>query len=42
MTVKERVLALKILEKQEKNPEYAEQIGVAVKVIVKSQGKQKE
>jgi len=32
MTVRERILALKLLEKQEKNPEYVKQIGVHVSV----------
>jgi hypothetical protein len=30
MTVRERILAIKLLEKQEKNPEYAKQIGIQV------------
>lgn len=30
MTARERILAIKILEKQEKNPEYAQRIGVQV------------
>ena len=33
MSVKSRVLGLKLLEKQKKNPEYAKQIGIDVKVI---------
>ena len=28
MTVKERILALKLLEKQERNPEYIKQLGI--------------
>ena len=31
MTVRERMLALRLLEKQEKNPEYARKLGVQVK-----------
>ena len=30
MTARERLLAIKLLEKQEKNPEYAQRIGVQV------------
>ena len=33
MTVKERILVLKLLEKQEKNPEYVKSIGVQVRMI---------
>lgn len=33
MSVKSRLLALKLLEKQKKNPEYAKQIGIEVKII---------
>lgn len=40
MTYKERVLALKLKEKLEKNPEYAKRIGV--EVIVKNCNETKE
>ena len=30
MTVRERVLAIKLLEQQEKNPEYLKQLGVHI------------
>ena len=30
MTARERILAIKLLEKQERNPEYARQIGIQV------------
>ena len=30
MTARERILALKLLEKQERNPEYAKRIGIQV------------
>ena len=33
MSVRERMLALKIKEKLDKNPEYAKRIGVQVKVV---------
>lgn len=33
MTAKERILALKLLEKQEKNPAYVKQIGVQVSIV---------
>ena len=35
MTVRERILAIKLLEKQERNPEYAKQIGIRVSIIKK-------
>ena len=35
MTVRERVLALRLLEKQKKNPELAKQLGINVKMISK-------
>ena len=33
MTVRERMLALKIKEKQDKNPEYAKRIGIQVNIV---------
>ena len=33
MTARERILAIKLLEKQEKNPEYARQIGIQVSMV---------
>ena len=30
MTARERILAIKLLEKQERNPEYAKRIGIQV------------
>ena len=33
MSVRERLLALKIKEKLDKNPEYAKKIGVCIKVV---------
>ena len=30
MTARERILAIKLLEKQERNPEYARRIGIQV------------
>ena len=35
MTVRGRILAIKLLEKQERNPEYARQIGIQVSIIKK-------
>ena len=35
MTVRERILALKLLEKQEQNPDYAKRIGIQVCVSKK-------
>ena len=41
MTARERILAIRLLEKQEKNPEYASRIGIQVNMI-KKDPKQKE
>ena len=35
MTVKERILALRLLEKQERHPEYAAGIGIGVQIVQK-------
>ena len=35
MTVRERILALRLLKKQEHNPEYAKRIGIQVNVTKK-------
>ena len=35
MTVRGRILAIKLLEKQERNPEYTKQIGIQVSIIKK-------
>lgn len=35
MTARERILALKLLEKQEQNPDYAKRIGIQVNVVKK-------
>ena len=34
-TTRERILAIKLLEKQERNPEYAKQIGIQVSMVKK-------
>ena len=39
MTVRARILALKLLEKQEHNPDYAERIGIQVSIISKNSDK---
>ena len=39
MTVKERILALRLLEKQRKNPELTKQLGINVKVVKKTKEK---
>ena len=39
MTVKQRVLALKFLEKQKKNPSFAKKIGVEIKIKEKEDKK---
>ena len=35
MTPKERILALRLLEKQEQHPEYAKRIGIQVNLLIK-------
>ena len=35
MTVRGRILAIKLLEKQERKPEYAERIGIHVSMVKK-------
>ena len=35
MTTRERILAIRLLEKQEKNPEYARRIGIQVEIVKK-------
>lgn len=42
LTVRERILALKLLEKQEKRPEYTKKIGVAVCIVKCSTKKMEE
>lgn len=37
MSVKERLLALKLLERQNNNPEYAGKIGIEVNVVQKEE-----
>jgi hypothetical protein len=39
MSVKERLLALKLLERQNNNPEYARIIGIEVNVVQKEEEK---
>ena len=33
MTARERILAIRLLEKQEKNPEFAKRIGLQVEMV---------
>jgi len=42
MTVKERMLALRLLEKQENNPEFVKSIGVEVKLVPKAEAGKNE
>ena len=35
MTTRERILAIMLLEKQERNPEYANRIGIQVSMVKK-------
>lgn len=40
VTVRERILALKLLDKQEQHPEYVKRIGVQVNVTIKDPKKE--
>ena len=40
MTAKERILALRLLEKQKQQPEYAKRIGIQVNIIMKDPKKE--
>ena len=42
MTARQRILALKLLEKQKKNPDFAKKIGVEVKIKEKVKEKENE
>ena len=42
MTVRERVLALRLLEKQKKNPELAKKLGINVKIVNKAEEKKNQ
>lgn len=33
MTARERILALRLLERQERNPDYAQRIGIQVRLV---------
>ena len=35
MSPRERILALRLMEKQKRNPEYAERIGIQVRIVKK-------
>lgn len=39
LSVRERILALRLLEKQKKNPEIAKQIGIEIKMTEKNEKK---
>ena len=38
VTVRERILAIRLLEQQEQNPEYASRIGIQVDMVQKDPG----
>ena len=42
MTARERILALRLLEKQERHPEYAAGIGIGVQIVQKDPGKKED
>lgn len=39
MSVRERILALRLLEKQKKHPELAKQVGIDIKIVEKAKKK---
>lgn len=42
MTARERILALRLLEKQERSPEYAKRIGIQVNMLQKDPEKMED
>ena len=40
MTVRERILTLRLLEKQKQQPEYAKRIGIQVNIMIKDPKKE--
>ena len=42
MTVKERILALRLLQKKEKDPAYADRIGIRAELVKKEQNTTEE
>ena len=42
MTTRERVLAVKLLEKQERNPTYTQHIGVNITIVKKTNQEKEE
>lgn len=42
MTAQERILAIKLLEKQEQRPEYARRIGIQVRMVKKDPKKMED
>ena len=42
MTARERILTIKLLEKQERNPEYARRIGIQVCMVKKDPKKMED
>jgi hypothetical protein len=42
MTVRQRILAIRLLEKQMQNPEYAAGIGIQVRMVTKDSKKMEE
>ena len=37
LTVKGRILAIRLLEKQKKNPELAKRLGISIKIVDKNE-----
>ena len=42
MTVRERILILKLMEKQKKQPDYAERIGIQTGIVSRKQVRKEE
>lgn len=41
MTARERILSMKLLEKQKRNPDYAKRIGIQVSMVHKDPSKER-
>ena len=42
MTVRERILILKLIEKQQKQPDYTERIGIQTGIVLRKQKRMEE
>ena len=42
MTVRERILAIRLLEKQERNPEYTSKVGIQVDMVQRDRSQESQ